>query len=321
MKVSNYTLLGISICLGACGGGGAQVASTPPPPVTPPPAPPPALPPVKIFPNPVAGDFTSVGASVPASATGPFYYDNEDATFGTISTAGADQPSFRYSANGYYEVQLPGLPFDRLVHQKSNSNPDPNNTGFELATNKGWVVTNGSAQSGYTYSELASWASAGRFGYVAFGSATPIGSVPTTGTASFSGISRGSADIMLFDQLAGSYFAVDVFGDVQLNFDFGAGTLAGSMSLSVGDGMQPLPIGAFAFQNTVFSAGSTTYSGSFATTASGQNSFLGRFTGPNAQETIGAWAVPFVFSQSGSYIQADGQTHQAFGAWIAKRGN
>jgi hypothetical protein len=44
----------------------------------------------------------------------------------------------------------------------------------------------------------------------------------------------------------------------------------------------------------------------------GPNFFLGQFTGPNAQETIGAWALPFIYSD-------DGQVHQAMGAWIAKK--
>ena len=286
--------------LAACGGGGNRVASIPTPTTTPPtpPPPPPALPPVKIFPNPVAGDFTSVGASVPASGTVPFYYDDKDARFGTISRkfGPADlsilSERILRSATSRAALRPVGA-------SKSRTQSRPEQHGFELDANKGWVVTNGSVQSGYRYSELATWASSNRFGYVAFGSATPAGSVPIAGTATFSGISKGSADIMLFDQLAGSYFAVDVFGDVKLDFDFGAGTLAGSMSLSVGDGMQPLLIGTFAFRNTVFSAGSTTYSGNFDTTATGQNSFLGKLTGLNAEETIGAWAVPSFSAEAG----------------------
>jgi hypothetical protein len=98
-----------------------------------------------------------------------------------------------------------------------------------------------------------------------------------------------------------------VAGTVSLTFNFGAGSLGGSMDMSVNGANA----GAFAFKNTVFSVGSTTYSGSFDTTAAGQNFFLGRFTGPNAEETIGAWALPFNYS-------VDGQPHQAIGAWIAK---
>ena len=100
-------------------------------------------------------------------------------------------------------------------------------------------------------------------------------------------------------------------GTVSLNFDFAQATLAGSMTLSLA-GATPSSLGTFNFKDTVFSVGSPTYSGKFDTSVAGDNFFLGRFTGPNAQETIGAWSLPFHFS-------GDGQDHQAFGAWIAKR--
>jgi hypothetical protein len=82
------------------------------------------------------------------------------------------------------------------------------------------------------------------------------------------------------------------------------------MTLYLTGAMQPFNLGTYAFENTVFSAGSTTYSGKFDTGAAGQNYFFGEFTGPNAEETIGAWAMPFNYS---------GDHHQAFGGWIAKQ--
>jgi hypothetical protein len=124
---------------------------------------------------------------------------------------------------------------------------------------------------------------------------------------------------MLADNLYGGYYPLSTDGFVTLDFDFGAGKLAGKMDLFLPDGMNAAPLGSFAFRDTVLSSGS--YSGSFDTAVHGQNFFLGRFTGPNAQETIGAWAIPFVFNQNGQYLHGDGQSHQAFGAWIAKRGN
>jgi hypothetical protein len=106
-------------------------------------------------------------------------------------------------------------------------------------------------------------------------------------------------------------FPIAVEGKVALNFAFVAGTLGGSMSIALSSGWGPVPVGDYNFVQTVFSPGSTTYSGRFDTSLSGNNFFLGRFTGPNAEETIGAWAVPFTFG---------GGTHQAIGAWIAKKG-
>jgi hypothetical protein len=160
---------------------------------------------------------------------------------------------------------------------------------------------------------MASWASrqAGGGGYVAFGSATPAGAVPVTGSASYAGLVEGVTDVVE-DMGEWGKVAVGATGTVGLSFDFGAGKLDGSMSLRTASSFQPVDLGTFAFKDTVFSVGSTTYSGKFATAAAGNNFFLGRFTGPNAEETIGAWALPFLYS-------GDNQTHHANGAWIAKR--
>ena len=109
----------------------------------------------------------------------------------------------------------------------------------------------------------------------------------------------------------GGTYDVPVTGTVQLSFNFGAGTLGGSMSATLSPYYEDsTSLGTFTFANTVYSVGSATYSGQFSTSVNGQNFFLGQFTGPDAKETIGAWALPFVLS---------GSNQQAFGAWIAKR--
>ena len=318
-------VLALSAC-GGSGGGGTQVASTPTPPPPPPPTPPPVQPPVRIFANPAPIEYASVGASVAGPGGNLDTYDSKSATFGTISASDGNQAHIRYNAGGYYEIELPGAGWDQLVHYKGLVNPTSDNNYFQpqdVPMNLAYLVTSNARDRGFTYSELGSWGSsaASRWGYVAFGVPTPEGAVPTTGSATFQGYSAGSTDIMVADNLYRGYFPLNVDGTVELNFNFGAGTLGGSMTLSLPDGMNPVEIGTWAFRDTVYSAGSTTYSGSFDTTALGQNFFLGRFTGPSAEETIGAWALPFVFDKGGEYAIPDGQTHQAFGAWIAKRGN
>ena len=115
------------------------------------------------------------------------------------------------------------------------------------------------------------------------------------------------------------YYPAQIDGGVSLAFDFGAGTLSGSMTLSTPDGMQPAKIGTFAFKDTVFSVGSQTYSGSFALAEAGSNFFLGRFTGPRGEEAIGSFAVPFRFTTGGEFGSPDNQVHTAVGAWVAKR--
>lgn len=169
----------------------------------------------------------------------------------------------------------------------------------------------------YRYSNLAYWqasgAEGGDFGNVAaFGAATPAAGVPLSGTASFEGFAIGQADVA--NEVWGFDTTTPLEGTVKLNFDFAASSLAGSLNLGNGncDCEKSVSTGLIAFSNTVFSRGSQTFSGSFASGAQGTNAFDGRFTGPGAEELIGSWSLPFLF---------EGATHQAWGSWIAKRGN
>jgi hypothetical protein len=169
----------------------------------------------------------------------------------------------------------------------------------------------------YQYSNLAFWQATGAEGgdlgnVVAFGAATPASGVPVTGTASFEGLAKGQADIA--NDAWGAIPTTPLEGTVKLNFDFASGSLAGSLALSTGncDCAKFVSTGTIAFSNTVFARGSQAFSGSFNTGVAGINAFDGRFTGPAAEELIGSWSLPFLF---------EGEAHQAWGAWIAKRGN
>lgn len=332
--VYSTAMTALSLGLAACGGGGGSAerpALAPPPAATPTPTPTPTPAPtsagarVTIFPSPTPGEYASVGASIAGSGGNLDTYSRADARFVSVSSADADQTHIRYSSAGYYEIQMPGAAWDRLVHYKGLVDPTADNNYFQPASvtaNYGYLVISNSAKwDKYSYSEMGGWgsAAAGRYGSIAFGMPTPSEAVPTSGAATFEGKVRGSADIMQADHLYGGFVPLQVDGTVTLNFNFADGALSGAMKLYGPDGMNPFEIGTFAFKDTVYSAGSTIYSGKFDTTATGDNFFLGRFTGPNAQETIGAWALPFIFSKGGEYVPADGKTHQAFGAWIAKR--
>ena len=66
------------------------------------------------------------------------------------------------------------------------------------------------------------------------------------------------------------------------------------------------------FRDTVYSIGSTTFSGKFDTALGGINSFGGLFTGPNAQELIGNFAFPYK-------SPVDGLTYEADGAFVGKK--
>jgi hypothetical protein len=328
-RVKNIILLSVAtLALAGCGGGGATsgLVMTPKPTPAPPPLPPPPLPAgaITIFPEPSTGEYASVGVTVNGPGLYSGWHDNPEAPFENISTADSDQPRIRYTDQGHYEVMLPSESWDRLVHSKYMSGDLTENTFFQpdrVAAGVASVSVSASRKKGYAYSELALWHTdvSRRTGAFAFGVPTPLGGVPITGSATYQGIAAGSTDVTVPDNLVGGYMRADVEGAVQLNFDFGRGTLGGSMSLSFSEWLGSTEIGTFVFKDTVFSSGSTTYSGRFDTSTTGPNFFLGRFTGPNAEETIGAWAVPFVFSRSGQFLKADGQTHQAIGAWIAKK--
>lgn len=315
-----FTAAAFALC--SCGGGGGGGTALRPQPAPPPPSSP-ASAAVTIFSEPAVGEYASVGASVSGPGGSLDTYSNPDVRFGEVSTKAEDQPLIRYTGEGYYEVRLPGSNWDRLVHYKGLGDPTSSNNYFQpgsVAQNQAHLIVRRARDKGYVYSELAGWASglSSRFGYVAFGVPTPPGGVPVTGSASYMGMVSGSTDILVADNLYGGFYPLPVDGTVTLNFDFANATLDGSMTLTLSDGMNPVELGTWAFKDTVFSSGSASYSGRFDTSVAGQNFFLGRFTGPNAQETIGAWAIPFLSSKDGGTFKADGQTHQAFGAWIAK---
>ena len=140
-------------------------------------------------------------------------------------------------------------------------------------------------------------------GVFAFAVPTAAGDVPTSGGAIYNGELHGFA--------SNGY---DVVGDVQMAFDFAAGVLSGHMLpklYSDWDGVDR-PLGTYTFRDTVFSAGSTTFSGAFVTpNAAGESGFSGRFAGPGAAEVIANWHAPFTDT-------VDGSSGTIRGFWAAK---
>jgi hypothetical protein len=315
-RVSVLLLSSTFLALTACGGGGG-ISSTPPAPLTvtppPPPPPPPPLPTpagyeaVKIFPGITSStSFATVGAEISGNASAP------------ITTSGYD---VRYDAgSGLYIFDLPTSDPGGF-YQKTSNAPDVSYWGGGLiqTSHSGTVwppmyvlkpaATNPAIQ--LTYTSFAGYSQAGPMddlphGFVAFGSATPAGSVPTTGSASYSAISQGAT----FDQQ--NY----VTGNASLQFNFGSGTLAGYFDPELiyfyGNG-NPIPLGRYDFVNTVYGVGSTTFSGQLSNSAvPGTGTFNGLFTGPNAQELMSNWIAPY-------RDPTTGQTSQMFGVWVGRR--
>jgi hypothetical protein len=299
--------LAAALPLCACGGGsGGGVASIPPPPPSPTPAPPPATTPegantsLNIIDNAPTGEFALAGAVVGWSAP----------------LAAAEQPQMRYdAASDTYEVQFPGTGWQTLW-TKDTSLPDwARQVGIGADGQGGMSLNLDRRPNGpddYPYSSIGFYGDTvhGTNGFVAFGVATPADAVPTSGSAQYNGVIDGLSDIYVYVPGAGPDpwpTPLGVSGTVTLSFNFSNGTLGGSMKPVLSSGES---LGSFTFTNSVYSAGA--YSGEFNSSASGANGFYGQLTGPNGEELIGAWALPFHYS-------GDGQDHEAVGAWVAKQ--
>lgn len=307
----NLLIASTAVALSACGGGGSGGGPnfTPPPPE-----------PTPITPStdPIIGQaedtqqFAAFGGSVdiPADLNGPASVD-------------ADAPlDVRFdAATGTYDVRVPGEAAWSTLGRLPDYTPPAGEPYLNFVTRP----TNGSTevflslqvseQSSdpalqYSYSNLAHWSAGLLAGSTAFGIPTAAGAVPTTGSATYSGLILGDSgeivDLGEWGPAQGTFS-----GDINLAFDFGAGTLSGAMHPKLYLD-QEYDLGTFAFTNTVYSAGSTSFSGSFGTSVGGINSFAGAFAGPQAQELIGRWALPYL-------SPVDGSAQQGVGAFVAKK--
>lgn len=94
----------------------------------------------------------------------------------------------------------------------------------------------------------------------------------------------------------------DVFGGISQSFDFGAGTLSGAMTPEIAPDWDTVDLGTYTFRDTVYSTGSTTFSGAFDVPGSNApSSFQGEFTGPGGVELMGSWEAPYLIPMSGTW--------------------
>lgn len=293
--------LALSAC-GGGGGGGVKVASTPTPSPTPTPTPPAATPTANFLAKPLQSqEFTVYGGTATTAGAAP-------------STATADLPRVRYdSAADRYDVMVPGGQWAQVVDSPSSSG-DGLNTAWvigNVASMTNYTAPNHSAaERVYDFSSLSFVYEGLRTTGIAFGVPTPAANVPTLGSASFAGLLLGASDEIV-DYWDWGLYNAQIGGTINLAFDFSAGTLSGAVNPTVyGYDIHSLP--EMAFTNTVYSTGSATFSGTFATALPGANSFAGQFTGPAAQELIGSFAFPYVSPENG-------QTYSAAGGFVAKK--
>jgi hypothetical protein len=140
-----------------------------------------------------------------------------------------------------------------------------------------------------------------RVGAFAFGMATPQSAMPVTGSATYNAFVAGQTD-------NGS-----IGGSATLQFNFGAGTLAGHFDPYFYDPLDgKIPLDHYSFVNPVYATGSTTFSGQLSSPGvTGLGAFDGKFTGPAAQELMARFHAPFIdpFSNTQS---------EMFGVWVGK---
>lgn len=315
-----------TLALAACGGGGgAQVASTPAPPPAPPAPPPPSPQP----PPPIApAHIGLVGTqSFAVLGIGDTYKTDASGQHPTSLSAPARQEvhlSYDPGTNTY-QISLPGFQSGTLANTayngtsgqlatSSTSQIEENSFGFLLPV---FVIlpVPGSHLSPYTYTSFGSWdgqTGNGANGDVlrsegifAYGIPTSAGDVPVTGSASYAAEIRGSL---------GPFTDLGVGGEATLLFDFANGKLSGFMHPTLVDGLAGLVVdfGRFDFTQTVYSSGSTTFSGKFIVPnlPNADSSFDGQFTGPQAAELMARFQTPYL---------SQGQQGTISGVWIGKK--
>ena len=305
----------VALALGACGGGGSGVASIPMPPAltqTPPPPPPESAPTpanYMIAANAVSQTFASKGGYVS--------YNLVTGGIPSPPTTQGEQLSVRYnSASSQYEIMLPSSSFWEGLYRgpQGSQNIDFRTSGTITGGSPTYFQLQQYAGTGYTYSALALWgissSQAGISGAAAFGIPTSAGSVPVAGSATYNGSISGNTTETSYDLLSNGHWPALVEGSIGLSFNFGAGTLSGSISPTIYN-LERRALAPMSFVNTVYSSGATSFSGSFNNALTGANRFTGQFTGPQAQELIGSFEFPYTSPD-------DGKVYQANGAFVAK---
>jgi len=173
----------------------------------------------------------------------------------------------------------------------------------------------GSHFSPYTYTSFGWWngdvgSNNGQTiheeGIFAYGIPTAAGDVPTSGSASYSAEITGTFG-------ANTYPPNGIGGDVSLSFNFASGTLSGFMHPKIEDAFDGLFVdfGRYDFAQTVYSTGSTTFSGQLSQAGlSANGTFNGNFTGPNAAELMARFQAPY---------KLGGDQGTIAGVWVGKK--
>jgi len=293
-------LLMVASCAGGGGStGGIATVSVPVPAPSPTPA---DAAPVQVFPNvPATTDFGTLG--IEASSTKP-----PVVTDAAVSVH-YDAPTGSYVMSFPREPAAPFYEFTNVTKSATwwfGDTLEPSGNAPAIVN----VLKPSNPELQLTYTTLASYDTSGLgpgpFGWTAFGTATGAGAVPTSGSASYAALVRGSE--------------VDKQGMIQgtasLLFDFSAGKLSGHMDpvyMSYSGMGETEPLGRYDFANTIYARGSTSFSGQLSNSSFSQSgTFNGQFTGPAAQELMSTWSAPF-------HNPISNTDSQMFGVLVGKR--
>ena len=237
----------------------------------------------------------------PPTAEPPF-----DVTADTMFVTVGEDVEFRWDdSSKAYEIKLPGGTFDRLSLDQATSTYENHRapSGYYISVSKNLP---------YQYTNLAHHLESqlGRVvGIFAYGIPTAAGNAPTAGSASY------SASLYGMPGARSGQGGYEMDGDAKLTFNFGAGTLTGYMHPIISDAWFEYDLGRYDFTQTVYSIGSTTFSGKFIVPGGGStadSAFSGSFTGPNAAELMAQWHAPFRDPNSNQWSIISG-------LWIGKK--
>lgn len=311
-------LLALALLLSGCGGAGGPTTfvNNPPPPPEPVPAPTPTPPSdsasspdmqeaIALLDHPATQTFVTTGWALMGLPL--ISYDAESDLYrisyndGTDWEAIWDGPGYRDPATGTQTH------YSGMTQLTSPTATDPEHRYLYSVLLQGW------AQG--PYDDWEEYQHYYERGY-AVGSPTSPDAIPTSGTAHYTGLIAGTSEAYH----SGPFSDVDanIAGTIDLRFDFGAANLSGHLDPQISNGIEWIDLPSLALVDTLVSG--TGYSGRFQTSLSGENSFAGLFTGPNAEETIGSFAFPFVIPEGYYFIgSTTGGNPIAHGAFVAKR--
>lgn len=306
-KHSLASAFAIAVSLSACDAGtSVAIAPLPSPPPTP--APPSieaaaqaALPAASAYPqaeasgptidNHVNTDFPLIESAVTINLSGlvaeqhstgdlAFEATGDPADSYTLNVPDLGISTVHFAAGGYYC-------YSSKCGDTGSSSVDLN-MADPATTNLSWTT--------YGFWTSRSYAASGPLTTAAFvtGYRTPVGSMPTVGTATYTGAAQGR----LMAARDYGYLGVGIdslSGDATLLADFGSGTLSGSLTNMVGPGgawNNVSLVGAITSGDFTGTAAVTSSPGTFGSmSGSATGTFAGSFFGPSAQELGAVWTL------------------------------